>query len=129
MLPNRLKYKQQKGFTATGWAIILAIFGFFAYLAMILIPAAIANNTVDTVLKGLKDEPGITQKSKIQIWYLIEKKLYVNDIEYLKKEDFKLTKKDNNTLLITMDYEQRIEFAQKVYIVFERNKKVELVRN
>ena len=64
MLKQGLKYRQQKGFTLVGWLIVIAIFLFFAYLAMILTPVMVGNHTMDRILESLKEEPGITQKSK-----------------------------------------------------------------
>ena len=68
MLKQGFNYKQQKGFTLVGWLVVLFIFAYFAYLAMILTPVAIGSHTTDRILESLKEEPGITQKSKREIW-------------------------------------------------------------
>ena len=65
MLKQGFKYRQQKGFTLVGWIVVIAIFLYFAYLAMILTPVIVSNHTADTILESLKQEPGITQKSKV----------------------------------------------------------------
>ncbi len=128
MLKPSLKYRQQKGFTLVGWIIVIAIFLFFAYLAMILTPVVISNHTMDRILESLKEEPGITQKSKRQIWRLIENRMLINQVRNLTKDDFEIVKEPNK-VVVYLDYEDRVHFAANIYIVFEREKSVELVRN
>ncbi len=128
MLKQGLKYRQQKGFTLVGWLIVIAIFLFFAYLAMILTPVIVGNHTMDRILESLKEEPGITQKSKRQIWRLIENRMLINQVRSVTKDDFEIVKEPNK-VVVYLDYEDRVHFAANIYIVFEREKSVELVRN
>ncbi len=128
MLKQGLKYRQQKGFTLVGWLIVIAIFLFFAYLAMILTPVVVGNHTMDRILESLKEEPGITQKSKRQIWRLIENRMLINQVRSVTKDDFEIVKEPNK-VVVYLDYEDRVHFAANIYIVFEREKSVELVRN
>ena len=128
MLKQGLKYRQQKGFTLVGWIIVIAIFLFFAYLAMILTPVIVGNHTMDRILESLKEEPGITQKSKRQIWRLIENRMLINQVRSVTKDDFEIVKEPNK-VVVYLDYEDRVHFAANIYIVFEREKSVELVRN
>ena len=129
MLKQGLNYKQQKGFTLTGWIVVLAIFLYFAYLGMILTPRVIENHTMDRILESLKEEPGVTQKSKREIWRLIENRLIVNQVRSVTQDDFTIEKESDNTVTVYLEYEDRIHFAGNIYIVFEREKSVELVRN
>ncbi len=128
MLKQGLKYRQQKGFTLVGWLIVIAIFLFFAYLTMILTPVMVGNHTMDRILESLKEEPGITQKSKQQIWRLIENRMLINQVRSVTKDDFEIVKEPNK-VVVYLDYEDRVHFAANIYIVFEREKSVELVRN
>ena len=128
MLKQSFKYKQQKGFTLTGWIVVLAIFLYFAYLAMIITPYLISNNTMNRILESLKEEPGITQKSKRQIWRLIDNRMIVNQVRDITKDDFEI-EKGNNTVTVYLEYDDKIHFMGNIYILIERNKSVELVRN
>ena len=121
MLKQGLKYRQQKGFTLVGWLIVIAIFLFFAYLAMILTPVMVGNHTMDRILESLKEEPGITQKSKQQIWRLIENRMLINQVRSVTKDDFEIVKEPNK-VVVYLDYEDRVHFAANIYIVFEREK-------
>ncbi|RKZ98125.1 MAG: hypothetical protein DRQ43_01970 [Gammaproteobacteria bacterium] len=128
MLNKCIKYKNQKGFTLTGWLVVLAIFLYFAYLAMIITPYLISNNTMNRILESLKEEPGITQKSKRDIWRLIENRMIVNQVRDITKDNFDI-EKGNNTVTIYLEYDDKIKFMGNTYILIERNKSVELVRN
>ena len=129
MLKQAYRLKKQKGFTLVGWIVVLAIFLFFAYLAMILFPYVVSNHTMNTILESLKLEPGITQKSKREIWRLIENRMTINQVRSVTKENFEIVKANNNQVDVYLDYEDRVHFASNIYIVFEREKHVELVRN
>ncbi|NOQ78636.1 MAG: DUF4845 domain-containing protein [Gammaproteobacteria bacterium] len=128
MLKQSFKYKQQKGFTFVGWIVVLAIFLFFAYLGMVVTPAVIGDHTTDRILESLKQEPGITQKSKREIWKLIENRMIVNQVRNLTQDDFEIVK-EGDILTVYLEYDDKIHFMGNVYILIERNKSVELVRN
>ncbi len=128
MLKQGFKYNQQKGFTLVGWLVVLLIFAYFAYLAMILTPVVINNHTTDRILESLKEEPGVTQKSKREIWKLINNRMTINQIRNITKDNFEIVK-DGDTLSIYLEYDDKIHFMGNMYILIERNKFVELVRN
>ncbi len=126
MLKQSLKYQQQKGFTMIGWAFVLSIFLFFAYLALLIAPVMMANHTTTTILESLKNEPGITKKPKRDILRLLDKRLLVNQINNISRDDFDIVK-EGSTLEVSLEYDDKIHFASNVYIVFERNKFVEII--
>ena len=128
MLKQSFKYKQQKGFTLVGWLVVIAIFLYFAYLAMIITPYLISNNTMNNILESLKQEPAITQKSKREIGRLIENRMLVNQVRDISKDSFDI-EKGNNTVTVYLEYDDKIHFMGNTYILIERNKSVELVRN
>ncbi|MCW8931053.1 MAG: DUF4845 domain-containing protein [Gammaproteobacteria bacterium] len=128
MLKDSFKYKNQKGFTLTGWIVVIALILYFAYLAMIISPVLISNNTMNRILESLKEEPGITQKTKYDIWRLIENRMLVNQVQNITKDDFDI-EKEGDVVNIYLEYDDKIKFMGNVYILIERNKSVELVRN
>ena len=120
--------KDQKGFTATGWIVVISLLLFFAYLGMILSPYVIGGYTMDRILKGLKEEPNITKKNKREIWRLIDNRLTINQVRSVGREHFEI-KKEPDMTTVYLDYEDRVKFAGNVYIVIERAKSVELYRD
>lgn len=132
MLTNKMKYntslKGKKGFTVTGWVVVISIFLFFAYLGMILMPYIIGSHTIDRILDGLKAEPNITKKSKREVWRLIDNRLTINQAKNVTREDFEI-KKEPDMTTVYLDYDDRVHFMGNVYIVIERSKSVELYRD
>lgn len=129
MFKQSMSIKRQKGFTITGWIVVVFIFLFFAYLAMILTPYLVSNHTMNNVLESLKQEPGITQKSDREILGLIDNRLIVNQVKSVKMDDFEIVRPSANVIEIYVEYEDKAKFMNGVFIVFEREKSVELIRN
>ena len=120
--------KGQKGFTATGWIVVISLLLYFAYLGMILSPYIIGGYTMDRILEGLKEEPNITKKNKREIWRLIDNRLTINQVRSVTREHFEI-KKEPDMTTVYLYYEDRVKFAGNVYIVIERSKSVELYRD
>ena len=120
--------KKQSGMTLMGMVFMAGVFGFFAYLAMLLFPVVISNHTMGSVLTTLKSEPGIETLSKSKIKELINKRLRINDIKDVKMDDFKFEQK-RGVLTITLDYNNKINFAKNYFILIENHNQVELKRN
>lgn len=128
MLKQIVKYKQQKGFTFFGWVIVLAIFLYFAYLALIIAPVMINNHTIDSILESLKNEPEVTKKSKRDILKLVDARLLVNQINSVSRDDFEIIK-EGHTLEVFLEYDDKIHFSGNVFILIERSKSVEIIGN
>ncbi|MBF0266507.1 MAG: DUF4845 domain-containing protein [Gammaproteobacteria bacterium] len=120
--------KKQSGMTLMGMVLAFAMGGFFAYLAMLLFPVVISNYTMGNVLTTLNAESGIATMPKSKIKELINKRLRINDIRDVKMDDFKFKQK-NQVLTITLDYNNKINFAKNVFILIENHKQVELPRS
>jgi len=129
MATKNILIKRQKGFTLMGWVLVLAIFGFFAYLAMIMTPVLISNHSLTGILESLKEEPGITQKSKREVKKLIYNRLIINGVKDVKTSDFEIVKEGANHMIIYLDFENRIKFANNIFILLINKKEVELLRN
>ena len=54
--------------------------------------------------------------------------MLINQVRSVTKDDFEIVKEPNK-VVVYLDYEDRVHFAANIYIVFEREKSVELVRN
>ena len=131
MLRHKMNYtsslKGQKGFTAVGWIVIITLVLFFTYLGMILTPPIIGGFTMDRILNALKEEPGITKKSKKQVWKLIENRMIINQVDNIKKNDFEIIITPEMTT-VYLDYDDKVKVAGNVFILIERSKSVELFR-
>ena len=124
MLKQAIKYKRQKGFTFFGWVIVLLLFFYFAYLAMVLFPAVVDSYTTTNILESLKNEPGITQKSKKDVLRLIDNRLVINQErpfttipEAMKEVDDWKSKEDitEKELEILDEYDTYLKFMENYF--------------
>ena len=87
--------RNERGMTLLGFVIVLAVVGFFAYVAMRLFPMYQEYYSVRSAMKGLASEPGIGTQDPARIQDLFFRRLYINYSENVKKEHVKLRRVDN----------------------------------
>lgn len=87
--------RNERGMTLLGFVIVLAVVGFFAYVAMRLFPMYQEYYSVRSAMKGLAAEPGIGTQDPARIQDLFFRRLYINYSENVKKEHVKLRRVDN----------------------------------
>lgn len=98
--------RNERGMTLLGFVIVLAVVGFFAYLAMRLFPMYQEYYSVRSAMKGLAAEPGIGTQDPARIQDLFFRRLYINYSENVSKEHVKLRRVDNGWEM-TVQYEVR----------------------
>jgi len=125
---HRMALKRQKGFTLTGWIVVITLVLFFAYLGMIVTPHVMDSFTIDRIMKGLDEEPDITKKSKKDIRRLIYNRININQIKGISAGDFEVEKADGIVKLY-LEYDAKIHVMKNVYILVEHSKMVELYGN
>ncbi|MCD9031085.1 DUF4845 domain-containing protein [Luteimonas sp. Y-2-2-4F] len=96
----------QKGMTLLGFLIVLAVVGFFAYIAMRLFPMYSEYYSVRAAMKGLSEEAGIANQDPARIQDLFFRRLYISYSENVKKEHVKL-KRVGNAWQMDVQYEVR----------------------
>lgn len=84
--------RRQRGMTLIGFVIVLAVVGFFAYVAMKLVPMYTEYYSVKQALKGLANEPGIAGQDPAKIEDLLFRRLEISYAENVKPENVKLTR-------------------------------------
>ena len=98
--------KSQRGVTLIGFLIILMVAGFFAYLAMRLVPVYLEDYSVKKCMQELSEEPGIAQKSPEQIRDALFRKFYISYVTTAKAKELKVVREGNN-YTAQMKYESR----------------------
>ncbi|MGO1541364.1 MAG: DUF4845 domain-containing protein [Luteimonas sp.] len=98
--------RSERGMTLLGFVIVLAVVGFFAYVAMRLFPMYQEYYSVRSAMKGLAAEPGIGTQDPARIQDLFFRRLYINYSENVSKEHVKLRRVDNGWEM-TVQYEVR----------------------
>ena len=99
--------RNQAGLTFIGVILILIPLGFIAYVVMRAVPAYIEAYSVGDAINSLKKDIDLRDKSKEEIYRMIQKRFEVNDIHSVGKDDVKIQKTPNE-VSVTVDYETRV---------------------
>jgi Domain of unknown function (DUF4845) len=118
--------RAQRGMTLIGWVVVLMLIGFFALLAMRLIPVYLENYTVKSTLKSLENEPEITKKSPYEIRRLIDNRLYINYINTVDAKQFSIVQKGGRTT-VSVEYEVERPFIGNVYLLMKFHDTEEII--
>ena len=95
-----------RGITLIGFVIVLGLVGFFAYIAMKLVPMYSEFYAVKQAIKGLQQEPGIANRDPAKIQDLFFRRLYISYAENVKPEHVKIERVDGGWTM-SVDYEVR----------------------
>ena len=98
--------RTQRGITLIGFVIVLGLVGFFAYIAMKLVPMYSEFYAVKQAIKGLQQEPGIANRDPAKIQDLFFRRLYISYAENVKPEHVKIERVDGGWNM-RVDYEVR----------------------
>lgn len=109
-----LRHRQQ-GLSFVGWMALIAIFGFLLLSFFKVFPIYNEYFTVQSILTGVKNDQDIDAKSKRAIWDGISKRLSVNDIYFIKRENLKVERKNGKTT-VTITYETRRPYIANLFI-------------
>ena len=107
--------KSQQGLTTIGWLLVIGIFGMVTVTGFKILPMYLDFLSVKNVMETVSTDPEIDPKSKRDLWGAISKRLQINSIRNMTKEDFSFTRKDGKTT-ITADYEVRKPYVAQLFI-------------
>lgn len=106
---------RQKGMSSFGW---IAVFGIFAILLILffkVFPMYYGNMQLKASLEGLQQDTSIDSKSKRAIWESLQKRMYINEVRSVQRENVKMQRKDGKTT-VTVDYEVRDNYIGNLFI-------------
>ena len=118
---------RQQGITLIGFLIVLAVGGFFAYLAMRLVPVYSEYYSVVTALKGLQQEPGMANQSPEEIREALFKRFDIGYVESVKREHVKISK--DRGVVVQVTYEVRRPLMYNIDFVASFDKSVDLMNS
>ena len=120
--------KQEKGMTLIGFIFVLVIAGFFALMAMKLVPAYIEYFGVVKAMKTLAEEPGAANKSLSEIREDLNFKAsfqYVDDATLRNGRTVRVDRSKGKSNLV-VDYNKKIPFIYNISFLLHFNKTVPL---
>jgi Tfp pilus assembly major pilin PilA len=121
--------RNNRGITLIGFAILLCVAGFFAYLAMKLVPMYIEYFGVVKAMESIKTEPGAAQKSLEEIRRDLSFKFdsqYVDDASVPPQAIS--VKREAGGATLRIAYEKRVNFMYNIDLVGVFDKSV-ILRN
>ena len=120
---------KQRGITLIGFAMLLAVLGFFAYAAMKLVPVYTEHMGVVKSMNMLKDEAGINDKGIDEVRRDLSLKFntqYVSD-DLIPPQNIQL-RKQNGATSLRIFYDRRIDFIYNVDLLVSFDNTVDLSR-
>jgi hypothetical protein len=113
--------KHQAGLTAIGLILILIPVGLAVYIVLKVAPVYIEALSVGDAVNSLKKEMDLKEKSREEIYTMLKKRLDVNNITSVDKDDIKIQKTVND-VTVTIDYEARAPLFGNVALAFSFHK-------
>ena len=116
-----------KGITLIGFVVLLGILGFFAYLAMRLIPMYVEYFGVVKAMEQVRSEPGAAQKSLDEIRRELSVKF---DTQYVDSTSVPPSaiqlKREAGGSTLRIAYEKRVSFLYNIDLVGKFDKSINL---
>ncbi|UCC57343.1 MAG: DUF4845 domain-containing protein [Gammaproteobacteria bacterium] len=119
---------RQKGMTAIGWLIVLALIGFFVLLALRMVPAYMEYYKVVSTLESLEEETGWSNVTPQAIRRLIERRFDISYVQSITPRQVSI-KPLGAYYNVSARYEAREPIFGNVYVVMKFHKQVKVRRN
>ncbi len=116
---------QQRGITLIGFLIGLCILGFFAYLAMRLIPMYTEYMGVVKSMELVRQEPGSAEKSLAQIQQSLARQFTVQYVYDVPLSAVSLARESGGNVM-RISYERRVPFVYNLDLVGKFDKSMRL---
>ena len=107
--------RRQRGASTVALIVVVGIFALIVMTLLKLFPMYYGNIKLKSALEALQQDSRIDAKSKRAIWTSLQKRLYIDDVEWVKRENVTMERKDGKTT-VTVTYETRDDFVGNLYI-------------
>ncbi len=105
----------QRGMSTFGWIGVVAIFSLLIITFFKVFPMYYENFKVKNALQGLAQDTSVDPKSKRAIWESLRKRLFVDEVRSVKRENVVIERADNKTT-VTVTYETRDNYVGNLFI-------------
>ena len=107
--------RRQRGLSTVGWLALVGVFGLLVVSFFKVFPFYYDNFKLKSALDALSQDVEIDPKSKRALWESLQKRLFVNEVRGIKREDVTMQRKDGVTT-ITVSYEVRADYLGNLFI-------------
>lgn len=113
---------KQKGMTAIGIALVLAILAFFVMLALVLTPIYLENLKIKSHLSNIAKDSGFAKLTQDEMMERLFRRFNIDDIDNVTREDVVIEESDTD-IKMAIEYEVRspILFNVDVVVYFNEN--------
>ena len=114
---NRLTNSRhrQKGLSSFGWIGVMGIFAVLLIGFFKVFPMYYDNFKIKTALESLQQDTKVDSKSKREIRVSLQKRLYINEIRNITRENIVMERKDGKTT-VTVTWEAKDSFIGNLFI-------------
>lgn len=117
----------QQGLTTLGWIAVIGIFGLLVVSGFKILPMYLDFFKVKSVMESLIDDESVNVRSKADMWLAMSKRLQINDVSSLKRENVTFSREEDVTT-VTADYEVRKPYLAELFIGAHFTYSVEIKR-
>ncbi len=107
--------RRQRGLSSVGWIIVFGIFAFFVTTFFKVFPMYYDNFKLRAALEGMQVDTSFDSKSKRAIWDALQKRLYVEGVKSVKRENVAMERKDGKTT-VTVTYQAEDSYIGNLFI-------------
>ncbi len=105
----------QRGMSTPGWIAVAGIFGYLLITFFRVFPMYYDHYKVTSVLEAIQQDQRIDSKSKRAIWASMNKRLAIQDVKSITRENVKISRKDGKTTVV-VSYEIRADYIANLFI-------------
>ncbi len=115
---NTMTRGSQRGMTYLGMLILMVVIAFGAIIVIKVLPLYLEHFKVESSLNSLAQEPHgeLAGLPPSEIEKLLLKRLAVNDVDHVSKDDISVTR-EGNRIVVTVDYEARTPLFMNLDVV------------
>jgi Tfp pilus assembly major pilin PilA len=119
---------KQKGMTAIGWLLVIAIVAIFALMLLKLMPVYLEGYKITSALDALATDASVRGKNPNELKKVLLRRFDIDSIYDIKSDDINITRSSNG-YSVEIDYEPRVSFIGNLYFVVVFDKTVEVPSN
>jgi hypothetical protein len=120
------QWKNQKGITGIGIALILGMIAFFALIAMRLFPIYMEHFSVTTHLENLATDEATKGKNNGEIVRKLFTSFQIDDVKAVKREHVYIERHKDGGMTVAIEYEVRTSGIGNVDMVVKFSDEVEV---
>jgi len=106
---------QQKGLSSAGWIAVAGIFGLLLITFFKVFPMFYENFKVKAAMEAMAQDQSVDPKSKRAIWESLQKRMFIDEVRSISRENLEISRKDNKTTVV-VTYETRDNYIGNLFI-------------